>query len=242
MFPTFHPLFPTFHHPHTHPLPRVDHLYVPWLFQICRDSFLSAIACWYVSWLIHGLICMWDMTHARMAYSCVVHMNESQFLWMGRDLYVQCDPESRCIYFVTTILSFMDESPFFFDWFLRDMTRSYVTWIIPTWHDLFLCDVTYRYMTWLIPRWRESFRRDMTRSYVTWLIPTWHDAWLIPTWRESLLLDMQHCYVFHSSIVGCIVCYHTHCNTLQHTATHCNTRWMYRVTMQDSLQHTTIYL
>ena len=89
---------------------------------------------------------------------------------------------------------------------IYNITYTYVTWLIHTWHDSFIRDVTHSYVTRLIHTWRDSFIRDMTHSYVTWLIHTWHDSficdatqsyvtWLIHMWRALFRCDMTHSYV-----------------------------------------------
>ena len=85
-----------------------------------------------------------------------------------------------------------------------DVTNSYMTWLIHTWHDAFICDMTHSYVIWLIHMWYDvaqlksdvtnsyvwqgsySLICDMTHSYLTWLIHIWHD---------SFIFDMTYSFV-----------------------------------------------
>ena len=96
---------------------------------------------------------------------------------------------------------------------LCDITNSFVTWLIHTWHDSFICAMTHLYIfhlpwmshvtcvIWLIYVWRDWFIRDMTDSYVPWLIYTWHISfimrfvmyeWVMSRANESRHVRMSH--------------------------------------------------
>ena len=103
--------------------------------------------------------------------------------------------------------------------FVCDMSHSCVFWFIHTWHGSFMCDMTHSFLTWLIHVWHDSFphktrlicvwhvslMRGVTHSDVTWPLHMWHDLIMCSMHNGS-----------NSTHVGDI-------ESLQHTATHCNT-------------------
>jgi hypothetical protein len=154
------------------------------------------------SWLIH----LSDMTHLYVWYES----------WVLRLLEYDA-----CI--VCVILN----APLFVWHWMRhclcDMTHSFVQ------HDAFIgvtrlthmCDTTHSYV------WHDAFMRvtrrihmrDTTHSYV------WHDSFKCVT-RLIHMCDTTHSYAPHQWYDACVInlwaSLVTHCDTLQHAATHCN--------------------
>ena len=127
---------------------------------------------------------------------------------------------------------------------IRDMTHTCVTWLIHVWHDSYMCGMTHTCVTWLIHGWHDSYMCDMTHTCVTWLIHVWERdeeriggredrRWRLhtSTYCNTLQRTATHYderldaedYTLQQSATHCNA---THCNTLQHSATLCNTlRW-----------------
>jgi len=109
------------------------------------------------------------------------------------------------------------------DLFICAMTHSHVTWRIDTRYDSWICDMAHAYVTWPIYVWRDSFIWDVTHSYGK---SHTHLLWLDHIWRDSCIFGMTHSYgtwlihMSHLVSMGTRQRIATHCNTLQHTATH----------------------
>jgi len=114
---------------------------------------------------------MWRIHICDMIHSCVRHDTSICLTW----LIHMCDRTHPYIWGIKIIC---------------DMTHSYVTQLIHSWHDAFICvtwrihiwhvafvcDMTHSYVTRRIHMWHDSFICDMTHSYVTWLNYMWHDS------------------------------------------------------------------
>jgi len=124
---------------------------------------------------------------------------------------------------------------------IRDMTYSYLTWLMNMWHDSLKRDIykTQTRMTitlraisveWRLvavcvgSAWVMSCIYDLTHTYVTWLIHMWHGLLTYDMTHALMLCDMTHSYViwlmdiWHDSF-----CAMTHtCTHAHYTHVHCS--------------------
>jgi len=123
-----------------------------WLFHIWRDSFtcdLTHLVCNPVTLALSSVSPLWydsficDMTHS----------------------YVTCLIRTR------------------YDSFICNVNRPCETWLIHT------RDMTHSYLTWLIHACRNLLIRDMTHSFVTSLIHMWHDSF---KWHTQHMISRRH--------------------------------------------------
>jgi len=172
--------------------------------HVWRVSFTSS------TWLIRErdmTLHKCDMTHSYVQ-PCLKH--DTPLLHRGTWLVYTCE---------VTPLYVQHDSCICTIWLIhmREMTHSYVTWLIHMRHDSFIWDMTHSYVTWLIHMCNTTlasvlydsficatqllhlydmthFMWDIRRSYV------WHDSFICVTWLIHIC-DMTHSYVRHGSFI-----------------------------------------
>jgi len=186
-------------HPNARQMRDTPHSHVPWLFDMCHDSFTRAI------WLMHGLHApcpiQWVVSHSNDAcHACewvMAHVDESWHMWIS---HVTCE------WVMSRIMSHSNEA-----WHacMSHVTHECVIWRTHMWHDSFIrdinpphvrhdsctdltrladarnfsvvCDMSQTHM------WHDSSTRDTIHPLVTWNFSfvTWNFSFV--TWNFSFV-------------------------------------------------------
>ena len=177
---------------------------------------------------------IWVSHVTHMSESCHTYEWVMSHIWMIHVTHIECRMRVRlgCAYRMSHV-THMHVSFHTYEWVMSHLWVRHVTHMNESCHTyrmrdsgaFYMCDVNHSYVwhdsliyvTWLIRMW------DMTHSVcVTWMIDniecTLFQSFI--TLRESFIICNTIMWIiFRESLQHTA----THCNTLQHAATHCNT-------------------